>query len=307
MQKIKIYSLGLVSVFLITLCWWLMKTALYNSQPIIYWAWVALAALLWMSVYSFFVIVVHDKLLYSAVTILTLAGYLLLLPKDVYVMAGGLLFAVLMFLFRNRLKSVEKNQLHFSLRQTIGSGTIIMIYAFLLVLGFNIYNNTSHDFKENPERFYDKLGETAAKSVPFLSKGVLQIDTKQTLDEFLTKQAEKDNPNAFSQVPSSQKQQAVSETRNQFLKQFGINASGNEMFADVLSRVVTAKVKEVVKPYERFFPLIFTLAILGLLRTFAFLFDYLTLFVCWILFRILQGVKFFKITKVQIEVDKLEI
>jgi len=47
--------------------------------------------------------------------------------------------------------------------------------------------------------------------------------------------------------------------------------------------------------------------VLALLRTFAFLFNWLTMIFGALLFHPLKYLKFFKISKVQVEVDKLTI
>jgi hypothetical protein len=47
--------------------------------------------------------------------------------------------------------------------------------------------------------------------------------------------------------------------------------------------------------------------IIGLLWTFSFLIRWIILFISWILFQVLRAVGFFRIAKVQVEVEKLEI
>jgi hypothetical protein len=304
MNKTKTLALGILSVMLISLDWWFISTALYQGKPLQFWLFAVGASLLWIAVFSLFVLTNYSTVLLAVVNAASLATYIWFMPKDLYVLMGGIVFFLFSFLFRNRIKSLEKNQSHFSLRQIVGGSVIVLTYALLLLIGFNLYYNTSQDFKDNPEKFYDQMGDVAAKSLPFFSKGLFDnIDANSTLDEYLLNQVQKNNPETFEN--SVQREKTLNEARKQFLS--GVSASGDDLFVQVLAKVVTARVKESVKPYEKFFPLIFTLAIVGLLRTFAFIFNYLAIFVSWLLFKILSALNFFKIVKVQVEVDKLEV
>ena len=67
------------------------------------------------------------------------------------------------------------------------------------------------------------------------------------------------------------------------------------------------RVRQAASGFQPLFPLIFTLIILGLLRTFAFVFRWITLGLTWLIFKLLLRLKFFRLTKVPIEVEKLEI
>lgn len=297
-QTYKIIGLAASSLVLQTLVWLLMYTALYGGKPLHFWFPVALVALIWVACFSLFVIINYNRWLYTGLTLAGLIAYLVIFPPDKFVWLGGLLFFVLLQMFWSRIKSLEKRQSHFSLRHLVGGSIIILTYAFLILLGFNIYYNTSQDFKRNPEQFYEKLGESAAKSFRYSEKvPSKEFDLNQSLDEFLIKHIPDEQLGNFD----------LSATRDEFLKRFGIKATGEETLADIFARTATDRVRESASKYEKFFPLIFTLIVIALLRGFAFVFYWLGIGVSWFLFRILLALKFFKISKVQIEVDKLEI
>lgn len=294
----KILGLALLSLAVLAADWWLINTSLYGSKPLEHWLGVAALSLVWISFFSFFVIANNDRRIFAGIILAGLLGYLAIMPQDKFVWIGGLLFAALCFMFRSRMKSLEKHQSHFSLRHLVGGSIIILTYAFLLLLGFNIYYNTSQDFKRNPELFYEKLGESAAKSFKFSS--VLPAENfslDQSLDDFLLKNI----------PPEAQGSIDLAATRNEFLKRFSIVAKGDEPLADIFARVATDRIKNSASQYEKFFPLIFTLIILGLLRTFAFVFYWLGILVSWLMYKLLLMAGFFRIAKVQVEVDKLEI
>jgi hypothetical protein len=303
-KNIKIAVLGLASIGLVAATWSLVNAALYAHQPMWSWIWAVVAMMLWIITTCFFVMVNTHRWLTGFINLANLALYVILLPRNIYVFAGGAIFYLLSFLFAKRILSEEKNQMHFSVRRTISSGLIIAIYAFLIAIGFNLYYNTNEDFKRNPQKFYDRIGESVAKSIPFLSENSGGVNLNQSLDDYLTNKADSTELQA---APPAEKNQIIAAARDQFLNQFGIDAKGNEPLADVISRIIDDKSKEVLGRFEKFFPLIFTLVIIGLLRTFAFIFNWLTVFFAWFFFRILLALKFFRIGKAHVEVDQLEV
>jgi hypothetical protein len=303
-KNIKIAVLALASIGLMAAIWTLVNAGLYAHQPLWSWVWVVAAMMLWVISTSFFVMVNTHSWLTGFINLANLVLYVILLPHNFYVLAGGVLFYLLSFLMAKRILSEEKNQMHFSIRRTISSGLVVAIYAFLVVIGFNLYHSTNEDFKANPQKFYDRLGESVAKSIPFLTENAGGVNLNQSLDDYLTNQADSTE---LQQAPPAERNVIIGAAREQFLKQFGIDAKGNEPLADVISRIIDDKSKDVLGRFEKFFPLIFTLVIIGLLRTFAFIFDWLTLFFAWLLFRILLALRFFRIGKAQVEVDQLEV
>lgn len=297
MNKLKVYLLAVASLLLLVLDWWLIKTALYNGQPLTFWLWPVTVSLFWMAAFSLFVLINFEKWVFWALAIASLVAYLAIFPFDKFVVLGGLVFALFSYLFEHRLKSLEKNQSHFSVRQLVGNSIIILTYALLLLLGFNIYYNTSEDFKRNPEQFYNRLGDSAAKSFRASARLGEQFNLNQTLDEFLIKQAAKEGAADFD----------LNASREEILRRFGVQATGRETLAEVFAQVASDQIKEIASKYENLFPLIFTIIVVALLRTFAFIFNWVAIFVSWLIFKVLLAIKFFRISKVTVEVDKLEI
>lgn len=295
MKNIKIYALAIVSLVLLIIDWWLIALALYNGRGLVFWFWPVLLSLLWVAAISLLSLINYERWLFHLLVLSSLIAYLGIFPWDPYVVLGGILFVILVYLFDHRIKALVKNQSHFSIRQLVGSSIIILTYGFLLLLGFNIYYNTSADFKADPEQFYNRLGESAAKSAS--SRVGQRFSLNQSLDEFLIKQAGADSQTDFD----------LKATREELLRRFGVTASGEESLAEIFARAATEQIKETASKYETWFPLIFTMIIIALLRMFAFLFNLSAIFVSWLMFKILRLVKFFRISKVQVEVDKLEI
>lgn len=263
LAKISILAIASIAVF--SACWWLMNLAFHANKNLDFWIWPVLLMSLAVCTLSFFSLVNSNKLVSNFLNISIFVTYVFFMPKDFFVFIGGILFFLLSMWFEKRIRAEERARADFSIRRVLASSMPVIIYGLLLMLGSNIYANTSIDFRSNPQAFYEQLGKSTAA-------GVKKVDLNQTLDQFLTNQGVDDE---------------------------------NETLSAIIASSFTARIKKAAQPYERFFPLIFTLILLALLRSFAFLFRWVTIFITWVLFRILLSVKFFKIEKVAVEVSKL--
>lgn len=297
-HQIKIWVLAFFSFALFSLDWWILGQALYSQHPLEFWLWFVGISALAIAALNFFIAASADTKLFLGTTVAYTVVYFLILPKNLYVILGGLLFLGLSVLYFRRIRSEERDRIHFSVKRVFGGSLIIMIYALLLVLGFNIYFQTSRNFKLDQTGFYDRLGETVAKGFSgSAGLGGFEIDLSKPLDEVILQYS--DQPN-LSQIE-------IDDIKNSLADQLGISLRQNESAGEIIARTVVERIKDSLGKYEEFLPLIFTLIILALLRTFAFVFYWLTLLVCWVLFQLLRKIGFFRISKVAIEVEKLEI
>jgi hypothetical protein len=307
MKNAKILSLGVIALACLVVDWFLINSALANQRPLFFWFWPTMLSALTITVLTFFFSANFHGLYSRVLVLLAMLGYVLIMPKNLYVWAGGLIFFLLVLLFEHRVRVEENGRADFSINKVLSAGHNIMVYAFLILLGMNIYSHTSQDFKNNPDAFYNRLGESAAKSLPFFSKGLgKNLDLSQTLDSYLMNQAAGEEP-GIENLPSAQKQQYLNISRTELLRQFQVNALGNETLSQIIARFLTDKIRTQFVQYGAFFPLIFTLIIVALLRMFAFLFNWLTSFLTWGLFRLLLMFNFFRLVLVPVEVKKLEI
>lgn len=297
MKNIKVLSLALISAVSWIADWFLLQQAIYAGKPPYYWIWPTILTIFAISILMFFYLINRNRWISLAVQVIIVTAYVLLMPKDAYVILGGGIFFMLMFLFEQRLRSEEKNAMHFSIRRITANTISVMIYALLLLLGFNIYYNTQADFQANPDLYYQRLGQSAARSVPFFTRELpAGVDFNQTVDEFLSSQAHSSNPSIIQHY------------RDQFFGQFQIKATpGSETLGDVFGQVAADKIKQASANYQGYFPFIFAIVVIGLLWSFAFLLRWAIQLVNWALFKILMTFRFFKLTKVTIEVHKLDV
>lgn len=305
-RHFKQFALALVSTSLLVLDWWLFKEALFGGRPVAFWLWPILITAVWISSASFFALVNPDRLTFFIFNVISLLAYLAIMPRNLYIFAGGVLFFLLSLLFQRRIQGEEKNQLNFSIRRTMGNSQAVITYAFLVLVGFMVYSNINDDFKSNPDEFYRKLAETAVRGVPYLTEDRSKFNLSQSVGEFFRKQAQEEYPQ-FNQVSSEQQRLLLNQIRDNFQQQFGIEASENATLRVAMTQVITERLRESLGRYERFFPLFFTIALIALLRTFSFVFNWIVLLISWVLFKILLLVRFFRIEKQTVEVEKVEI
>lgn len=272
MKTTKIVSLAVVSIVLLAIDWVLINSVLVDKQPIEFWVWPIVVTILWISSLGFFILVNNNKVLHWTVHALGLVSYLLIMPKDTLVILAGVIFVLLSLWFQQRVKGEEKARQNFSANRVLSAGLGVIIYAWLIVLGFNIYFATDAEFKTNPEVYYDRIISSAIKSVEFT--------TDILIDELLPAQ----------------------------LNEQGVGGQAlNDSITETTAGIVTEQVTQLLDRYDRFLPIIFTLIVMGLFRTFAFVFRWVALLINWILFRILLLTGFFQMKKSQVEIEKLEV
>jgi len=91
------------------------------------------------------------------------------------------------------------------------------------------------------------------------------------------------------------------------LKVEGLSDEEKQQLTQNLADQAVERVRNLLKGHEHLVPFVFALTITGLLWTFAFILRWVAVVVTWILFEILLMFKFFRLSKVKVEVEKLEI
>jgi hypothetical protein len=302
----KVWTLATFSFLLQTATWYVLHYALTVSSNTLNWIYLALVAAAGISVTTFFLLINKSRYIAELLIVLSAASYFFLSPHNLYVWIGGLIFALFALWYEERLRREVTSRIDFSVTRVIGGSVSILIYAILILLGFNIYNKVSADFKANPDKYYNRLGQQAAKTVPYFTKALPNnVDLNQSLGSYLEQEA-KTNP-GYKQASNFEKQIILNEVKQSFESQFQVTASNNDSLVSIMTQVVVGKIRQIVEPYQDYIPIIFTILIVGVLYTFAFLIRWIVLIISWLLFELLKSVGFFKLIKVQVEVEKLEI
>lgn len=305
-RLIKQIIMAVIAVGLLSLDWWLISQALFTGRPASFWVWPILTTSLWIGATSMLALVNPNQYIMLGVNILGLAAFVLLMPQDPLVIAGGIIFTIMHMFFQRRIQDEENNQLNFSFRRTLGNSQGLMTYALLILIGFLVYSNVDQDFNRDKEGFYRKLSQTSVRGLPYVSQDSERFNLSQTVGDFFRNEAQQQYPEFDSATPEQQ-EQIINQVRDDFSRQFGVEANQNTSLRAALTEVVAQRLQEALGPYERFFPLFFTVAVIALLRTIAFVFNWVTLFLSWVIYKILLAGRFFRLNKEVVEVEKLVI
>jgi hypothetical protein len=302
----KIAALSFAAVISFGVTWQLLAQGISQDNSLGFWFLPSLAAAIGVVLLAFLSVINRSKYLFLGVNLAILIWYALAMPKDWVVLSGGMVFIILAFFFESRIKDDETSRADFSMSRIIRSSVSIMVYALLIIIGCSIYIKAKEEFDKNPKGFYNQIGHYAARGLEYVPSGLGNFDPDQSFDEFVVEQAKRQNPE-FENAPEALKEEAADQTRQQLMERFGIKISGNPLLGQVVAGVVSEKVEKGTGSYQRFFPAIFALLVALLFRSVASLFVWLVYLVSWALFKVLLWTKFFKIEKVEVEVDKLKV
>jgi len=179
MQKIKIAVLGILSVVAWVADWFYLNRMIYENQPLNYASLPALITVLAIAFTTFFLLTNRNRIISAVHNALIFFGYLFIVPKDVFVILGGAVFLIFLWLFEMRLLSEEKSRQDFSIRRTMGGSVNVIIYPLLLLIGLNVYYNTLVDFKDNQENYYNRLALTISKTAPYVTENFEGLSAEQ--------------------------------------------------------------------------------------------------------------------------------
>jgi hypothetical protein len=180
-QWLKRLLLAFLAVACFAFTWGSLATALNDSRDLEGWIVPVLTAGLGTVFLSLLAMVGSNKWFFLGTNFAILTCYLILMPKDWYVAAGGAAFFLLSFLFEQRIKSDEKTRADFSLHRIIRSSVSVMVYALLLMVGFNIYVKAATGLEKNPQEFYGRVGHYAARSLDQVPANFGEFDPKDPL------------------------------------------------------------------------------------------------------------------------------
>src|SRR3989344_864355 len=303
---IKSSILALFAIIFFGLTWQLFNAGFVSDQGLLFWFWSAATASFGITFLGFLAIVNENKILFWLTNSAILLWYVVAMPKDLYVVLAGVIFLLFSLLFEKRIRDDEKSRVDFSLSRIMRYNLSVMVYALLFIIAFNIYLKAREEFESNPKRFYNQIGYYAARGLEYVPSGLGDYDPDQRFDDFVVKQAERQETE-ITTAPEPVKNQALEEVKKQLMERFKIEVSGNPLLGEVVAGAVSSKVEQASTSYQKFFPAIFAIIAAGLLKSLSFVFVWLTTFVSWLIFRFLLMIKFFKIGKVQVEVNKLQI
>jgi hypothetical protein len=230
----------------------------------------------------------------------------LLFPKNLIIFGGILLFLLICFGFQHRLRIEINHRLDFHIRPVTESALQIMIYGFLVLIATNVYLQTEQKITQNPELVYDRITQSAISNFSLISRSLgIKFDGGQSMDDILLQSLQKRDNDLGQSVLKDELNKVIDLERDFTSKQVGVQKDGTT--TSVLASYFADAIKTTLKPFEKYLPLLFSLAVIGVLRLFGFVFQWLTIFLTWGLFHVLLKFNFFKYHEETVIVKKLDV
>lgn len=135
-----------------------------------------------------------------------------------------------------------------------------------------------------------------------------EITPDTTLDELLKSAVEeklKSQGIDLSEVPKRELTGLIAEQRKLLAKEYGLTLTGKEKVIDILYAAITQKASSFLGPYERYLPTVSAIVFFFALKTITFPLYYLTLFLTYVLVKILIYAGVLTLQKQQIVVERL--
>src|SRR6185436_876156 len=104
---------------------------LFTDKTLVFWVWPGMVTIFAIAALTLFALVNNRKLYAMGLGVLTILTYVVIFPKDPFVLLGGLIFLALMFLFEKRIRSEEKARQDFSIRRVSQACINVIVLGFL--------------------------------------------------------------------------------------------------------------------------------------------------------------------------------
>jgi len=231
------------------------------------------------------------------------------------------LIVVLGFLYwRREVRLDEKTRTKFLPQKIISAGLKTAVTLVLLAACFNYYSYVVSD--NGDSGIADKITDSGADVVQNVLGAYYKerYDPQMSLDEFLignnfsdtmdlnnidTGMEELDK--ALNEGLSSVEGEIVDEARNDFLKTFDIEATGDEAMQAIVSKIIRKNINRYAADYLKFIPALMALGLFFIMNIFSFIYRELIKSFSYLLFHILVWLKFIKVEKIQVEAEKITL
>ncbi len=267
-------------------------------------------------------IVIEKKLVEFGMTIIAAATIFIFFKPSLWSLIAFLLTALAFLYWRREVRIDEKSRTKFMPRRIIDSGLKLTVTLILLAACFNYYNFTVT--KPDAETaIADGLIEKGTKTV----QNVLTMyygdryHPQMPIDDFINNvglsseeqedlSVETGQPvidDAINEGLSSVQKGLVDEARDNFLETFGITAMGDEEMQEVIKKIVSKNILQYVDPYLKFVPALIAVSLFFILNVLSFIYRELIKSFSYLLFHILVWINFLKVSKIQIEAEKISL
>ncbi|MFA5135188.1 MAG: hypothetical protein WC505_05410 [Patescibacteria group bacterium] len=234
---------------------------------------------------------------------------------------GFLLMSLGFLYWRHEIHADAETRTKFVPHRTVGSSLKTAVALVLLAGSFVYYSSlsTGGDAAEKVTESLVNTGTSVVESVLRRTYGE-QYDPMMELDAFImgvgVEGVEKLIPaeTGYEQIDAvieegieTAKTEAVIEIRTELLDTFGIAAEGDDSMRSVVSKVVLKNIEQYTEPYIKFVPALMAIGLFLVLNIFSFIYRELIKSFAYLVFNILVWIKFIRIEKAHVEVEKVTL
>lgn len=342
LKIIKSFILAFLLILSSALSWkGLADIYLHDNLSVSSFIWFGLSLVLFVVFFLFFSLLVDYKIIYLIIYPLSLLTCFLFFPCSLYLIIGLVVFYGAMILSRILMQKERKERLNISVRGVFKNGLpwLMTILALLIGLISYLYPLTPGSKNETNlppailNLFIKPLAGTIGNILPM-------VDENTTIDQALAMSTVTQSANLISLSPELLaqlkgknikdlnpsellkdpkiaeilKNQAkkvssvvVTQQRNDLAKTLGISLTGKETMSELMSKVVNAKIKEMLGPTIGALPIISGILIFLVLRLIFIPLGWLVLLLALLIFQLLRIFKFVKIEKVMKEGEDVRL
>lgn len=321
----KILVLAAFAVLATGLFWFLLANILEHgisfsrgSNNVITLVWILLVFCLMFAIVSISAVTVRNSLWFLLIAIASSLTYFVFLRFNIWAF-GPVILLILAFLYwRREIRLDMKSRIKFLPKKLVGVGLHAAMSIALLAVGFSYYAYMvqGHDGSTRVmESMVNISTSTINRFLPMVYNG---YSPRMTLDEFIGSSSvitsttvspggAGEPQRIMAEALSTAQKKVVEESRDQFLKTFDIEATGDEPMKSVVEKIVRKRIEPFLKPYIKYIPIIFALSLYFLLSIFLFLYKIFIQSFSFIIFTILRWLKFVQIKKVQVEAERITL
>lgn len=280
-KKIFFFSLG---IFLLSLIFWWTVSLTYREVNGHTLSIVALFLIIYLSFWGLYFFIIRDKLVNSFAIILSGATFFIFFPFNVYYLLGLSLLIFSLFISRSKILRESNLRIKISVVKILRPGIVFLtLFLFIHLSLISYFNPLLQQIKTEEINFPRSWFKIIEKPLNSLFESLFSPFEL----EMIKKGNSFGNLNINHLYLDSNTQQKIS--------------------SELIYQILNQRLKKVVEPYQKYIPLVASVAVFLVLQALLFIIRPLTLFFAQFIFLIFYWTKFVKIKKESREVEVLTL
>lgn len=280
-KKIFFFSLG---IFLLSLIFWWTVSLTYREVNGHTLSIVALFLIIYLSFWGLYFFIIRDKLVNSFAIILSGATFFIFFPFNVYYLLGLSLLIFSLFISRSKILRESNLRIKISVVKILRPGIVFLtLFLFIHLSLISYFNPLLQQIKTEEINFPRSWFKIIEKPLNSLFESLFSPFEL----EMIKKGNSFGNLNINHLYLDSNTQQKIS--------------------SELIYQILNQRLKKVVEPYQKYIPLVASVAVFLVLQALLFIIRPLTLFFAQFIFLIFYWTKFVKIKKESRDVEVLTL